>query len=273
VRLPIAIFAVTLPVNLVRWATGARRHELVSITPLTAAITITAVAAAYIGYVRWIERRPVRELSPRGAVPEFAAGAALGVALISIVVGVLAVLGAVRLGPGGTPAAVLPGALAIAAMSGFVEEVVVRGVVFRIVEEALGTWPAIALSAALFGAGHLGNPGATWWSGAAIAIEAGVLLAAAYLVTRRLWLAIGLHAAWNFTEAGVFGVAVSGHDVPGLLHATPAGPALLSGGAFGAEASIVAVVLCTAAGVALLALAARRGRLVAPPWTRRRAIA
>jgi hypothetical protein len=268
VRLPIAIFAVTQPVSLVRWLTGARRHELTSITPWTAALTIAAAAVAYVGYVRLVERRPVRELSLRGAVPEFAAGAAIGTALIASVVGVLAAIGALRLGPGGTAAAVLPAAISLAAMSGFVEEVVVRGVVFRIVEEALGTWPAIVLSAALFGAGHLGNPGATWWSGAAIAIEAGVLLAAAYLITRRLWLAIGLHAAWNFTEAGVFGVAVSGHDVPGLLRATPAGPPLLSGGAFGAEASIVAVVLCTAAGALLLVMAARRGRLRPPPWVR-----
>ena len=65
---------------------------------------------------------------------------------------------------------------------------------FRIVEEGLGTWWALAISALLFGAIHIANPGATLWSSAAIAIEAGLLFGLLYHVTRSLPLCMGVHA-------------------------------------------------------------------------------
>lgn len=97
---------------------------------------------------------------------------------------------------------------------------------------------------------------------AAISIEAGVLLAAAYMVTRRLWLCIGIHIAWNFTQGGIFSVAVSGGQSKGLLQSSMIGPEWLTGGAFGAEASVVALGVCFAAGIALLVLAVKRGNVV-----------
>ena len=96
-------------------------------------------------------------------------------------------------------------ALGIAAASGYIEEVIFRGVLFRIVEESLGTWLALGTTIALFGLAHLGNPNATLYGAAAIGIEAGMLLGAAYVVTRRLWFAVGVHFGWNFMQAGVFG--------------------------------------------------------------------
>ena len=113
-----------------------------------------------------------------------------------------------------------------------------------------------------------GQPGATVVSTLAIALEAGVLLAAAFMLTRRLWMAIGLHAAWNFTEGGVFGASVSGGTPYGLLRSRFTGAPLLSGGAFGPEASIVAVVLCLSAGIAFCVYARRRGRFIVPFWRR-----
>ncbi|WP_369812159.1 CPBP family intramembrane glutamic endopeptidase [Mycobacterium tuberculosis] len=59
-------------------------------------------------------------------------------------------------------------------------------------------WLAIGIHAAW---NFITNPGATWFSSVAIAVEAGILLGAAYMLTRRLWLAIGIHAAWNFSRA------------------------------------------------------------------------
>ena len=41
------------------------------------------------------------------------------------------------------------------------------------------------------------------------------LLAAAYMLTRRLWLCIGIHFAWNFTQGGIFSAAVSGGATKG----------------------------------------------------------
>ena len=102
---------------------------------------------------------------------------------------------------------------------------------------------------------------------AAIAVEAGILLGAAYMLTRRLWLAIGIHATWNFTQGWVFSVPVSGGEAPlGLLITRRAGPEWLTGGAFGLEASVVAMVVATLAGLVLLLMAIRGGQLRPAPW-------
>ena len=90
------------------------------------------------------------------------------------------------------------------------EELLFRGILFRWLEEFGGSWLALLLTSALFGAAHLGNPNATAFSAFCIAVEAGVLLGAAYMLTRSLWLPMGLHAAWNFTQGEIFDVPVSG---------------------------------------------------------------
>ena len=115
---------------------------------------------------------------------------------------------------------------------------------------------------------HLPNPEATALSSAAIALEAGVMLAAAYMLTRRVWLAIGIHMAWNFTQSGIFGAPTSGVPSPGFLEGQLHGPALLSGGTFGPEASIVAVTVCLALGLYMLRLAHAKGHILQPSWRR-----
>jgi uncharacterized protein len=125
------------------------------------------------------------------------------------------------------------------------------------------------ISALIFGAGHLGNPNATLWAALAIAIEAGIMLAAAYVLTRRLWVPIGIHMAWNFVQGGIFGVAVSGNEAQGLLQSTLSGPTLLSGGEFGAEASIFAVIVCLTAGIYFIWKSYTQGKFIKPFWNRR----
>jgi uncharacterized protein len=146
------------------------------------------------------------------------------------------------------------------------EEIVFRGVVYRRLEERIGTTIALVVSAAAFGLVHAGNPGANWASTLAIALESGVLLALAYAATRSLWLPIGLHLGWNFTEGGIFGAAVSGGQFSGLITATLAGPPLITGGAFGPEASLAALVVSLSASIALAWYAVRTGRWRPPRW-------
>jgi hypothetical protein len=152
---------------------------------------------------------------------------------------------------------------------GVLEELVMRGIVFRIVEQSLGSWLALTISAAIFGLLHLVNPGTTLLNAGSVMIEAGVMLAAAYMVTRRLWLCIGIHAAWNFAEGGIFSGAVSGSGSQGLLQAKLTGPIWLTGGPFGVEGSVVALAICAAAGILLVAEAVRRGGIVKPFWSAR----
>lgn len=227
--------------------------------------------AAYILFVRWIERRPVDELGLRNWAGELGWGLLAGFVLFSAVIGVIALFGGYRV-IGSNPASALYPAIAIAITSGVTEEILLRGLFFRLIERLAGSWIALALSAALFGALHLANPNATWFAALAIALEAGIMLAAVYMLTRRLWAAIGLHAAWNLTQGGIYGVAVSGFDMGGLLRPRIAGPELLTGGAFGAEASLPAIIVCTAFGIAVLVVARRRGLMVAPSWVRHRRV-
>jgi len=227
-----------------------------------------AAAAAYVSFVRIVERRRPEELDRSGAARELAIGIAAGATLFGATMLVIC-LGAsctIRHGDG-TGAALV--ALAWAASAAVFEELAIRGVLFRIVEQSLGTWLALVLSAAVFGALHGMNPGATVTSCAAIGLEAGILLAAAFVYTRRLWLPIGMHLAWNFTESGVFGTAVSGNPMRGIAVTSTSGPEVLTGGEFGPEASLAAVVLCLAVAATLLVLAHRRGRFVTPVWRRR----
>ena len=219
----------------------------------------------YYSFVRVVERRPVVELVSRGWLTEALTGAAIGFGLFGIVIGVLFLLGIYSVHNVNDVSVVIP-ALMTALMAGITEEILIRAVAFRILEEWLGSWLALSISAALFGLMHLPNPQATIVSSAAIALEAGVMLAAAYMVTRRVWLAIGIHVAWNFAQGGIFGVAASGVKSTGYLDGYLNGPPILSGGAFGPEASIVGVVACLAAGVFLLRVAHNRRHILRPSW-------
>jgi uncharacterized protein len=214
---------------------------------------------AYRGVVRLLERRAAAELAVRGSLRLLLPGALLGVALFALVYAILWSMGFAHY-DGVGPAAALVGSFGAAAAAGVGEEIVFRGIVFRLLDERFGTTAAMGFSAALFGALHGANPGATLVSTVAIALEAGVLLAAAYAAVRSLWFPIGMHLGWNFAEGGIFGAAVSGGRSEGLLRFPLSGPRIYTGGDFGPEASIVAVTVGLVAAVLLIRVAVRRGR-------------
>ena len=235
-----------------------------------AAISIGLMWAAYKLVIRHLGERPHDDLPLAEAPKGLGLGLLFGFLLFSLVVGVAAIADVYNIvGEGGT-GALVAALIATAILPGFMEEMLFRGILFRWLEEFGGSWFALALTSAVFGAGHIFNPGATPLSSFAIAIEAGVLLGGAYMLTRNLWMPIGLHAAWNFTQGEIFDVPVSGVDSQGLVEAQLSGPQILSGGAFGLEASVIAMVIATTAGVALVVLAVRQGELVRPWWVMRR---
>jgi membrane protease YdiL (CAAX protease family) len=202
-----------------------------------------------------VEKRTVTELALAGAAAELAAGLAIGGGLASAVIATLWLAGCYRVVDVNAPSVIIP-ALATAAMTGTIEEIFLRGIAFRLSEQAFALWWAFLLTAALFGALHGRNPHATLTSTIAIACSGGLVLGAAFVLTRRLWLAIGIHVAWNLLQSGIFGVPVSGKRVRGWLQGELRGPALVSGGPFGIEGSIVVAVLGLALTAALLAAAA-----------------
>ncbi|WP_226018925.1 CPBP family intramembrane glutamic endopeptidase [Novosphingobium sp. FKTRR1] len=236
---------------------------------VAAAVMAGLGVAIYAAFVRLIERRPVSELSLAPLVRELGIGLLIGAGLYTASVLVLMALGIYRI-VGFNPVSFMVPAIGMALSSGFFEELLFRGALFRIVEEMFGSWISLVVSSLVFGLLHLLNPAATLTGAIFISIEAGVLLAAGYMVTRRLWLSIGFHVAWNYTQQGVFSGIVSGNaPVPGLIKPIIQGPDALTGGSFGLESSLVAFLFCTTAGVILLILSVRRGNVVAPFWKRR----
>jgi membrane protease YdiL (CAAX protease family) len=232
---------------------------------LTLLLGVLTAVAGVAGY-RWVvgrtEHRPVAELAGPGAGFALGRGALIGLALFGSVIANIAFLGDYEIRGWGTVAGAA-GLLGFMAAAAVTEELLFRGVLFRIVEERTGTGIALVLTSVLFGLSHLFNPHASLWGAIAIAIEAGGLLTAAYVATRKLWLPIGLHFGWNFAAAGIFGTEVSGNGTPqGLLDATTSGPAIITGGDFGPEGSLYSVLFCVLATCAFLWLAHRRGRLV-----------
>jgi membrane protease YdiL (CAAX protease family) len=229
---------------------------------------MTAMAFfSYRFYVRLLEKRPVSELGKFGAIKELGVGCAIGAVLMVSIILILWMLGYYQVvAISSLVVLLLPFFRAV--FTGFFEEIVFRGIIFRIMNESLGSWLAVIISSLLFGFAHSGEPNATLFSSIAIALEAGILLSAVYLFTRRLWMVIGLHFAWNFTLGGIFGVAVSGKQEGGLLQSQMDGPIILTGGEFGAETSILAVIICLLVGLYLLLKAKQRQHFISPFWRR-----
>lgn len=248
------------------WILGNLITAALKDTPAPALVAglLTAVVAVlvYAWVVRRTEQRASVEVSLKGAGAGISRGTLLGIALFGAVIANIAFFGDYTFDGLGTPsnAVSLLGIMTGAAVT---EELVFRGVLFRHIERGTGTWIALVLTGTLFGLIHLLNANATLWGALAIAIEAGGMLTAAYVATRKLWVPIGLHFGWNIAASAIFSTEVSGSNTPqGLLDATMSGPALVTGGDFGPEGSVFAVVFGVLATGMLMWLAHRRGHVV-----------
>jgi membrane protease YdiL (CAAX protease family) len=231
-------------------------------------IAAAAALACYAIAVRLGEGRRAVELSIRAALPGLAVGAALGLLLMSILVGALILTGLYDItlvGP--TPAWT---GLGLALQAAVTEELWMRALLLRLLWRVFGPVPAFLAAALVFGAIHLASPGATPLAGATV-MMAGLMFCALYALTGRLWVPIGLHLAWNFAQGYLFGATVSGRTLGGsvlLSTAHPGAPAWLTGGTFGPEASVLALVLLTLVTLGALRMARTSGRLTvatAPP--------
>ncbi|MEU4685763.1 CPBP family intramembrane glutamic endopeptidase [Streptomyces xinghaiensis] len=229
---------------------------------LACGITTAVLAVLVYGWVvRRTERRPSTEVALEGAGAATGRGVLIGVALFGAVIAGLAFPGYYEIHGIGTVTGAV-GLFGLMAGASVTEEVLFRGVLFRIIEERTGTGISLAATSVLFGLLHLLNPHAGLWGAVTIAI-AGAMLGAAYAATRTLWLPIGLHFGWNFAAAGIFSTEVSGNDTPqGLLDASVSGPAVLTGGDFGPEGSLYTVLFTALATAVFLWRARRRGHLV-----------
>jgi membrane protease YdiL (CAAX protease family) len=229
-----------------------------------ALVTGIATAAAVLGVYVWLSRVLVKRRPDEliGGYGQLWKGSLIGFGMFVGTLGLIAMFGMWRIDGAGSFGG-MTAALGLAVMAGVFEELLIRGVLFRTIEGRFGTWWALGVSSVVFGGLHLFNPGATVVSALAIALEAGTMLGLAYVATRKLWLAIGIHLAWNFAESGVFGTPVSGETVDGWMRSHLTGPAVFTGGAFGVEGSLITVLTGLAVSWFLYRYARKHGRIVA----------
>lgn len=212
----------------------------------------------------FVGRRPFAQtgLQGRGVFMETSTGILIGAALMTVVIGILSMtrhLATVghNVHYNWAPAALLCLLIAIA------EEAAYRGYILSAFERCWGTGAALITSSLIFGAMHIIN---VWHEPldiqvrvmSFIALEAGLLLGASFLATRRLWLPIGIHWAWNFFLGPFYGAPVSGVDMMGsYTRAYLSGPSWITGGKFGPEAGVVVLIVCTLAALAMIVVVAR----------------
>jgi hypothetical protein len=225
----------------------------------------TAALGCYALAVRLGEGRAAVEFALRPALPGLAVGAVLGLLMMAVLMGVMVATGLYDLTLVGA-APVFTG-LGLALQAAVTEELWMRALLLRLLWRAFGPLPAFAVAALVFGALHIANPGATALAGATVAV-AGLMFCALYALTGRLWVPIGFHLAWNFAQGYLFGAAVSGNRLGGSIAVSTARPgaeAWLTGGTFGPEASVFALVLVSTVTMGALWLARKTGRFAIRP--------
>lgn len=216
--------------------------------------------ATYRFLFKHYERRDITELSRTGSIRESLVGLFTGVLCISLIIVVLDVLGYYEvLSTNSAPALLMP-LFYFTTLSVF-EELVFRGIIYRITEESLGTNLALIISALLFGLAHLPNENANAIS-VVSAASGGILAGLLFSMTKRLWLPIFFHAGWNWAQVSL-GVTVSGIEgLPGFLQAKLEGPEIITGGAFGPENSVITLVLVLILSAVAYYLTLRRGNVM-----------
>jgi len=214
------------------------------------------------------EKRKITEFSAKNIGRNLIIGIMLGAVLQSLTIWVIYLKGGYTIISVNPIAFVIP-ALVMAFTSAIFEETLFRGILFRIMEEKLGSYIALFISALIFGLLHLLNPNSSLIVGIGLAIQAGLLLATAYIYSRNLWFPIAIHFAWNFTQGGIFGANVSGGGLSrALITSKITGAEWFTGGAFGPEGSIQATLFCLTATIILLILCHKKGKIVKPYWNK-----
>jgi membrane protease YdiL (CAAX protease family) len=218
------------------------------------------ILVTYWWLFRAYEGRMIEELSPRYALKEGVAGWLSGALTIASVVLSLHLLGSCQIYATGRSAVLLLYPVVYQGFIGTLEEVLFRGILYRIAAQYLGPPVAAVASASLFAVFHLSNEGANVATLLFVAVW-GIALAMMFSLTGRLWFPIFFHSGWNSAMV-ILGTLVSGMDEfrgYALLRTEMQGPAWLTGGVFGPENSVITLALTALLAGALCAIASKRG--------------
>lgn len=222
----------------------------------------------YILVYKWLEKRAITEFSLHRIGRSLLLGLTIGFVLQSLTILVIYLKGGYEVTAVNPISHILiPLGLSVSYAIG--EEILFRGVLFRIMEEKLGTYIALFISALIFGLLHALNPNSSIIDGLSIAVQAGLLLGVAYVYSRNLWLPIMVHFSWDFTESAIYGATVSGTTSQTLINSKITGAKWFTGAEFGPEGSLQATLLCLVASLVMLYLAHKKGNIIKPFWLKK----
>lgn len=216
---------------------------------------------SYILFYRKFEKRPITEFRIKENWKPWAQGLLIGFILQSLTILIIFLFAGFKIiSVSSLTTLIIP--FTVAFTVAIIEETLLRGIIFRITEEKLGSITALIISGIIFGALHLINPHVTILSAICISII-GVLLSAAYMCYRNLWFPIAIHFAWNFTQNGIFGAITSGTEkTSSLLTTKIEGPEIVTGGKFGPEGAIQALIFCLILTIVMLRKLNKQNKMI-----------
>lgn len=230
--------------------------------PIQWSLTLFMGFLSYYFFFKWIEKRPITELSLKHAPKELLVGFGMGALCISICLFFLFMMGYYNVTGISSDLSILRILILIIVLA-TLEEIIFRGVLYRILESWLGTHWALVISSFLFGIMHVTNENTNVTSIIAV-IMGGAMVGIVYTLTKRLWLPIALHIGWNFAQV-FYGVRLSGVDdflEFRFFKSTLSGPAFWTGGEFGVENSVFAISLTAVIFVIVYWRVRQRGQII-----------
>ena len=232
---------------------------------------MTAIAEAVIAVVTYIvlfrgyDKRQIHELNRSKFINNAIPGFLTGILLQSLFIFAIYMVGNYSVAHVNS-ASTLIAPFAFSLTAGFVAEIIIIGIIFRLLEKQTGTVIALIIFILLFAILHLKAKGATFISVSATAMQAGFMLPAAYVFSRSLWLPMFLHFGWDFAEPGIFGgINPSSSLTQGLFTSKIAGNSLLTGGETGPQNSLTSLLLSLLLGIIFIVLARQKNNLVRHP--------
>ena len=236
--------------------------RLISI-PIIISILIIVI---YIALYHYYEKRKITELSTHNIGKYLLFGLLLGLLLPSLSIFVALLRGEYIILSINNITEVFLRDLTISVAFGILtaiyEEVLCRGILFRLIEEKLGSYSALIISSVIFGFLHLMNDSSALFAAVAISIMS-ISITAAYMYTRNLWAPIAIHFAWNFAQGNIFGTPVSGEPAStSIIISQLEGSKWFTGGLWGIEATVQTVIFGLITGILLLVLCHKKGQII-----------
>jgi membrane protease YdiL (CAAX protease family) len=268
IKIIVGILVVGGAVALVEWIGRAildRTSLPVETKEFIIAIPVCTIAlVCYVLLFRAYEKRSITELSFERFGKDALSGFVTGFLLQSLPVAIIYLYGGYKIEQINSISSLLP-AFNAAIVAGFVAETIIIGIIFRLTEERTGTTIALIILTLLFAFMHINVKGATIISVLSTAIQAGLLLSAAYVFTRSLWFVIFFHFAWDLTEPGIYGGINPGNSIESsLLTSKISGTDLLTGGILGPQNSIQSLLFCLVASFIFILLAKKKNNWIKP---------